>query len=514
MASQRFWRRKSTSPPAARPGVVLACVSACTILVVGFVASINLAVPVLAAGDLHPTSGQLLWIVDVYVVLFACLVIPAGAAGDRFGRKGVLLTGLVLFALGAVVSASAADVAVMITGRVITGIGAACVLPNSLAVLIHATAPTRRTHVIAVWASMSGIGGVIGNVGGGALLATGSWRWLFAAVVPIALACAVWVMIAAPRTGRHSRDLGVGAAVLLTLATLALLTGIIEGPDRGWGDAVVLGGFAAAAILFGMWAIVELRSRHPLLDPRLFAIPVLRAASLGMLIMFFGSYGLFYLNASLLQYGRGYTALQAGIGVVPMIVPLLVGARYVPVVVARVGMATTLTVGFLATSAGLYGLARAVEDPYPVYAWWLLVFGAGFALALPCLTAEITAGLPPEQAGVGAGLQATTRELGSALGVAVIGSLTTAHFAARLTAATGIRDHLPPTVADALAALDTRQHQAVIDAFTAGSATALRSASLIVLAAGALVVAQILWADRRRPASPPIPRTGEPAFSE
>ena len=118
--------------------------SACTVLVVGFVASINLAVPPLAASGLHPTSAQLLWIVDAYVMVFACLVIPAGAAGDRYGRKGVLLAGLGAFAAGAALSAAAPDVAVLIAGRALTGIGAACVLPNCLALLVHATPPARR----------------------------------------------------------------------------------------------------------------------------------------------------------------------------------------------------------------------------------------------------------------------------------------------------------------------------------------------------------------------------------
>ena len=491
MTWQRVLPQPTPASTAARPGVVLACTSVCTVLVIGFVASINLAVPMLAASSLHPSSGQLLWIVDAYVALFACLVIPAGAAGDRYGRKGTLLCGLVLFAAGATVSAAANDVVVMLLGRAVTGVGAACVLPNSLALLIHATPAARRTQAIATWAAISSIGGVIGNVGGGALLATGSWRWLFAAVVPIALACAAWVARAAPRTDRHSHDLDPVAAVLLTLATLALLMGIIEAPERGWGDVVVLGGFGTSVVLFGAWAVVELRSRRPLLNPRLFGIPVLRAASVGMLVMFLGSYGLFYLNASLLQYGRGYTPLQAGLGIIPLTVSLPIAGRYVPALVNRIGVAATLAAAFVVTSIGLFGLAATVDDPYPLYAFWLLVFGTGLALGVPCLTAEITTALPHEEAGVGAGLQSTTRELGSALGVAVIGTIANSYFLERLPR------HLPHTVVDALAVVGSGQHRAVIDAFTSSSATALRIAGLIVLVTGVLVTAQILWADRR-----------------
>jgi MFS family permease len=348
---------------------------------------------------------------------------------------------------------------------------------------------------IAIWAAMSGIGGAVGNIGGGALLTTGSWRWLFTAVVPIAVACAAWVAVTAPRTSHHSRTLNPAAAVLLTLATLALLLGIIEGPGRGWGDALVVGGFAAAVSLFAAWALTEMRARDPLLDPRLFGIPLLRAACIGMLTMFFGSYGLFYLNASLLQYGRNYTALQAGLGVVPLTVPLLVGSRYVPRLVTRVGVSTVVAAAFAITGGGLYGLGSAAGSPYPVYAIWLVVFGIGFALALPSLTAEITAALPHDQAGVGAGLQSTTRELGSALGVAIVGTLLTSAFVTHLPIA--IRNHRPtPHTVPAALAADAGHRATVLDAFTHGAAGALHIAAAVVLVTGALITAQLTWSRR------------------
>jgi MFS family permease len=131
-------------------------------------------------------------------VFFACLVIPGGALGDRLGRKGVLLTGLVVFAAGAAASAAAPAVAVMLVGRVLSGIGAACVLPNTLAVLLHATPRERRNTAIGVWASTTGVGGVIGNVGGGAVLSSGSWRWLFISIVPLSLVCALLIAALVP----------------------------------------------------------------------------------------------------------------------------------------------------------------------------------------------------------------------------------------------------------------------------------------------------------------------------
>src|SRR5579875_1743710 len=155
----------SAAPPArdrtARRGL-LAVMCACVVLVVGMVAAVNLAVPLLSRGSLHPSASGLVWIVDTYVIFFACLVIPGGALGDRFGRKGVLLAGLAVFAGGALLSALAPDVAVMLAGRAVTGVGAAAVLPNTLAVLLHAVPPERRGPTTATWASMTGIGGVAG----------------------------------------------------------------------------------------------------------------------------------------------------------------------------------------------------------------------------------------------------------------------------------------------------------------------------------------------------------------
>ncbi|MFD0022940.1 MFS transporter [Streptomyces sp. NPDC058382] len=484
--------------PEQRSGPVLACVSVCTALVVGFVAAINLAVPRLAASSLQPTSSNLLWIVDAYVVIFACLVIPAGAAGDKLGRKGVLMAGLGIFAFGAVVSAMAPNVPVMLIGRAVTGLGAACVLPNCVGILLHATAPGRRPHALAVWAAASGIGGVVGNVGGGAVLSAGSWRALFVAVALIAACCLAWAARSAPRSARTERTLDLPGTLLFVAAVVALLTGIIEGPGQGWGSTVVLTAFACGALLGLCWVRVELRVPHPMLDPRLFRSPALSSAALGMTLTFFGNFGLFYVNASLLQYGRGFSVLQAGIGIIPLTIPLLVGTRYVPGLIRRIGVPATLSAAFALTGAGLFGLSYASTMAYPVYAAGLFVIGLGIMLAAPCLTAQIASALPVERAGIAGGLQSATRELGSALGVAVVGTVLTAGFTHHLPADLNGHSPLPRTVREALV-LAPADHTAVTEAFTRGADTALRAAALVVLLAGAVVVAGARRAHRAAP---------------
>ncbi|MEV7551236.1 MFS transporter [Amycolatopsis sp. NPDC089917] len=462
---------------------------ACVVLVVGMVAAINLAVPMLAASDLHPSASALIWIVDTYVVFFACLVIPGGAAGDRFGRKGVLLAGLALFAAGALLSTVAPNVPVLLAGRAITGIGAAAVLPNTLAVLLHAVPAGRKGVTIATWASMTGIGGVVGNVGGGAVLSGGSWRWLFAAAVPLSLVLAALVARIAPVSARHDRPLSPLGAALLVGASVALLLGIVEGPEKGWGSPIVLAGFAGSVVLFAVWTFVELKAEHPLLDPRLFRVPALRSACLGMTAIFFGMFALFYVNASFLQYGKGFSVLATGLGIIPLTVPVILGARHVGELVRRAGVDATVAIAFVFCGCGLVGLSTSdASTPYPVYAAWLVVTGVGVTLALPTLSAAISGSLPPAQAGVGAGLQATTREFGSALGVAVIGTVLTGRFVAALPADVRAA-HDPHTVAQALATAPGRSPE-VISAFVTSTSTALRVIGVSVLVLGALVVLQ------------------------
>ncbi|MFX0575282.1 MFS transporter [Nocardia nepalensis] len=496
-------RDPSSRPVAQRS--LLAVICACVVLVVAMVAAINLAVPMLAASALRPSASALVWIVDTYVIVFACLVIPGGAAGDRLGRKGVLLVGLGLFAVGALLSATAPNVALLLTGRAITGVGAAAVLPNTLAVLLHAVPAERKSATIAMWASMTGIGGVVGNVGGGAVLSGGSWRWLFAAAVPISLVLAALVGRIAPVSPRHDRRLDPLGAILLVGASVALLLGIVQGPEAGWGSVVVIAGFACAAVLFILWTIAELKVEHPLLDPRLFRLPGLRSACLGMTAVFFGMFALFYVNASFLQYGKGFGVLRTGLGIIPLTVPIILGAKYVGRLSQRIGLDATVALAFAFVGCGLLGLSTGdAQTPYIAYAAWLVATGIGVALALPTLSGAIAGSLPPAQAGVGAGLQSTTREFGSALGVAVIGTVLTARFVAALPP--DIRaDHDPHTVAQALAATTPDRANDVVTAFISGADSGLRVVGVTVLVLGALVVLQSLFSRRRpRPASTPL----------
>ncbi|WP_218951900.1 MFS transporter [Amycolatopsis anabasis] len=407
-----------------RQGPPTALMCLCVVLVVSMVAAINLAIPSLSADALHPSHSTLVWVVDAYVIVFACLLIPAGALGDRLGRKGALLTGLAVFAAGALLSGVAPNIPLLLAGRVLSGLGAAAVMPATLAILIGTADESARPKAIAVWASATGVAGTVGNLGGGALLQTGSWRALFLTVAPIAVVVLGLVALFTPRLPGHPRPVEPVSALLFTGGVVALLIGITLGPSAGWASATVLTGFAAAVVLLTGWAAYELRAEHPMLDPRLFRVRTLRANSFAMAAAFLGMFGLFYVNGQYLQTVKGFSPFLAGVGVLPVAIPLLVLPRLIVRLAARLGGPRVTAAGLALLAAGL--VCVSTVDSATGYGWYAagtLVVACGCALVMPTASAGIMAALPHSRAGLGSGLQGMTRELGSALGVAIVGTI-------------------------------------------------------------------------------------------
>ncbi|GAA3257203.1 MFS transporter [Nonomuraea helvata] len=399
----------------------MAVMASSVVLAVALVAAVNLAIPTIAASDLRPSPSQILWIVDAYVIVFACLLIPAGAAGDRFGRKGVLLAGMGVFAAGCLVAALAPDVGTLIAARAVSGAGAAMVMPASLALTVGAYPAAERGHAVAAWTAATGAAGVIGNVGGGVVMEYLPWRALFGVPVLLAGVLAVLVAVVVPRAPRlEAAPLDLPGTALLTAASVALLAGVIEGPEAGWGSGLVLSAFGAAVVLFCVFVGHQLRARRPLLDPRLFALTRLRAGTLGVAVTFFGLFALFFVNARYLQEVKGFSPLVTGLAIVPLTIPMIILSR----LSGRLPARTAVPAGLAGIVAGLALLSFAdAAMPYPVYAAGLVVMGAAMGVCLPVLSHEIMAALPRERAGLGSGLNSATRELGSAVGVAVMGTV-------------------------------------------------------------------------------------------
>ncbi|MEV7418687.1 MFS transporter [Streptomyces sp. NPDC089919] len=446
-----------------RAGLLVLC--ACVLVAQGMVAAVNLLIPLLAASSLHPDAGQLLWAVDAYVIVFAALLIPAGALGDRYGRKGALLAGLGLFATGAVLSATAGSSAVLIAGRGVCGAGAALIMPATMSVLLHLTPPERRSQALATWTLAAGLGGLAGNVGGGLAGQYLGWRALFWIVVPLAgllAAAAARLVPVVPRRPEASVD-PLGAA-LLTAALVAVVRGIIEGPAEGWGSVRVLGAFAVGALLLGAFTGYALRTARPLFDPRVFASPRLRAGTLGIGAAFFGLFSLFFVNAQYLQYVKGFGPARTGLAIVPLTIGMALVPRYGARLQDRFGPRLPVAAGMLLIAGGLLLVSTAdAGTPYPLYGGYLFVLSVGTGLCAPALTVSVVASLPAHQAGLGSGLNTAAREIGAALGVAVVGTVLTS----RLHAAVGTPAFTPQ--------------------FTAAMSLALRTSAAALLLATALV---------------------------
>jgi len=493
---------------AAKPQATVAravgTIAPAAVLVLGIVAAVNIVIPQLQAGSLHPSVSGTAWIVDSYTLVFACALIPAGALGDRFGRKRGMLIGLAVFAAGSAMAALAPDVALLMLGRAVCGVGAALVLPATLAVTLAQLEPADRPRAVALWSSLTGIGGVLGNLGGGLAVQAGGWRTLFWAGVPIALAAAALIASRVPIQAPHQDPVDGGGAVLLTAGSVALLYGVIDAPQLGWGSWQVTGSVGAAVVLLAIFTRHELRRSQPMLDPRLFRLAGVRTGTIGILALFFALFGLFYVNAQYLQDVKGYSALLTGVAVLPLgVVMLLVSPRSMRLA-AHIGERATIIAGLLALATGLFLLSlETAGTPYPVYALMLILVSAGMGLAMPSLSAMIVQALPPSHAGVSSGLNSTTRELGSAIGVAVLSTILTTRFASHLPAAL---QHVPgvrgATIRHSITAAlgyansatnpDARAQlvHATYAAFTSGTSLGLRAGATLVLLTAAVVFHQ------------------------
>jgi MFS family permease len=456
---------------------------ACSVLVVALVAAVNLSVPKLSAGALHPSPTALLWIVDAYVLVFGCLLIPAGAVGDRHGRKGCLLAGLGVVAAGCLVAAAAPNIGVLLAGRVLTGAGAAFVMPATLSLMLQTAPPARRAHAVATWTAATGIAGITGNVGGGLVLEYLPWQALFLAVALVALALAALTAAYAPRGERHPARPDPLGSLLLTVAIAALLFAVIEGPERGWTSPAVVGGAVTALAVGAAFVGYGVRSPRALVDPRLFRNPAVRAGVVGVGVGFFGLFSLFFINAQYLQYAKGFSPLVTGVAILPLAVGMLLISRRSVGWTARFGARRVVGAGLATTAAGLALLSLATAaTPYPLYAVYLVVMSAGMGLAMPPLSSLVVTAVPREKAGLGSGLNGAAREVGSALGVAVFGSVFASRFAARTpggrTPARALADSATPPVAGGVPWAD---HAHVVAAFTGAMSAGFRVVCVLVI---------------------------------
>jgi EmrB/QacA subfamily drug resistance transporter len=406
---------------------------------------LNVALPTLAR-DLRATASELQWMVDAYILVFAGLLLTMGALGDRFGRKLALNIGLLVFVAGSVASAFAGSAGVLIASRAAMGIGGALIMPSTLSIITNVFPPHERGRAIGVWAGVAGFGIVLGPVIGGWLLEHFWWGSVFLVNVPVVAVAilAGWSLVPESKDP-HATPLDLIGAGLSIAALVTLVYGIIEAPERGWTDGVILGSFAVATVLAVAFIWWERRVEHPMLRMEFFRNPRFSAASAAITLTFFALFGSVFLLTQHLQFVLGYTPLEAGFRVLP-VAALIVTAPLSARIVERVGTKIVVAAGLLTLAAGLWLLSTVdVASGYGLVAASIAIMGTGMGLTMAPATESIMGSLPLAKSGVGSAMNDTTRMVGGALGVAVLGSVLASSYGTAIEPA--LRG-VPPQVAE------------------------------------------------------------------
>ena len=422
---------------------------------------VNVALPALTR-DLHATTTQLQWVVDAYNLVFAALLLTSGSLSDRFGRKGMLLAGLNVVGAASLAGGFTTSAAQLIAARAIMGLGAAMTFPATLSLLTNVfTERKERARAIGLWGAIAGVAIAMGPIVGGWLLAHFSWGSIFIAMAPVAALAAGLVLLTVPASRNPGAVPLDPAGLVLSSATMALLVyTLIEAPAYGWTAARSLAGFAVSVLLLAAFIVAEQRSRHPMLDVRLFRNMRFSAASGAVTVSFFTLLGFIFLITQYFQFVRGYSALSAGVRLLPVAASVAIGSVIGTQLAVRVGTKVIVTIGLIAM-AGFYVWVAASTSAtlsYGIIATQMVVYGLGMGLTSAPATESIMGAVARSAAGVGSAVNDTTRLVGGTLGVAVIGSVYASVYGSRLTAT------LPATVPGPVAAL---AHQSVGAAYAA-----------------------------------------------
>ncbi|MGC9535544.1 MFS transporter [Streptomyces sp. UG1] len=486
-----------------------------SMLTLGFDLTIlNVALPTMA-GQLHASTGELQWIVDSYVVVFAALMLPAGLLGDRFGRRRMLIAGLAVFLAGSLFGTVADAPELVIVARSVMGLGAALVMPLGLSVLPSMFGEQERGKAVAAVTAAMAAGMPLGPLVGGVLLDHYWWGSIFLINIPMAAVGILACLFLLPESRDPSSPrVDAVSTACSALGLAALVFGIIEAPERGWGSTTVLGSFAVAAVLLAGLVLRERRAVRPMLDLKLLAHRGFLFNSLAATLGTFVFSGLLFMLPTYLQEVGGSDAFGTGLRLLPMMGGLMVSARLSTTLVQRMGPRPVVTAGLVVLCfAALLGSRTETGSGYGFTALWLTVAGLGFGLAMvPAMDAAL-GGIPAEEAGSGSGLLMTLRQVGGAIGIALLGSLVAGSYGDRIDTA-GLPEAAADAARDSLSGAHAVAEQLGLPALARSADAAYvdgMTTVLVVCGIAALVTAALtaLLLPNTRPAAEP-PGAEEP----
>lgn len=416
------------SPRQRRQILIAVCIA--LMAVIASASGLNVAQQKVALA-LDASQSEVLWMINIYAVTLAALLLPLGAVGDRWGRKPVLLTGLVVFGVASATAGLATSTEVMLAARFLTGVGAAMIMPVTLAVITSSFPDEERSKAIGVWTGVAAGGGILGMYLSAVLVDLASWRWLFALPVALVLVALLMALRSIPNSREESEH---RFDVVGSLSSLVAVVGFIwvlhEGPEQGWTAPVALLSLSVGvvgAIGFVAW---ELRQQAPLLDVRLFRERGLASGSLVLLTVFGVQAGIFVVLFPYFQAVLGWSGLRSTVALMPMAGLMMVTSGLAPRAAAQVGARLTMACGIFLGGTGLALMATlvSVDGGYLSVLPGMLAMGLGMGLIMTPSTEAITTSLPRERQGVASALNDVTREFGTALGVALLGAVLTAGY--------------------------------------------------------------------------------------
>ncbi|HEU4997733.1 MAG TPA: DHA2 family efflux MFS transporter permease subunit [Lapillicoccus sp.] len=471
--------------------------TATTVLVIGLDTTIlNVAVPDIAV-SLHASSAQLQWFADAYLLVLGALLLPAGLLGDRYGRKRSTVVGLVVFFLGSLWCALASSAESLIAARTVLGVGAAILIPLAMSSVVVLFAAAERTRAIALLGISTMVGLPLGPILAGILLQHFWWGSVFVVNLPVIALALVAVLRFLPESvGARGRRLDLVGIVLTSAGMLAATYGVIEGPERGWTDPLVVGGLVGGVALFAAFLWWQRRDRglEPVVDPVLWRKPAFRWGALTAAVASLAFFGAMFVVPQFLRGVLGEDALGTGVRSVPMVVGLFVGLRLTMVLLPRFGARVLGVCGFALGALGfLVGTRVSVESGYALTAVWTTLVGAGVGAALFCGQNGALGTLPRDRAAAGSALVQVLRQIGSVAGIAALGALLNAAYRSGLPSGlpTAVSSAVEQNVASGMAVAaqsgSASLEYAVRSAFVGGLTATMWVSAVICLLGAAMV---------------------------